>query len=100
VPSGGGLRAWIQAQTLPFSRRQLKDQPCRMRRDALDHIAQIHERIDLQVLAGLGRIKSPGTSLLAEMNITTCRPSVKMDRRHILTELLKIPASFTKITDW
>src|ERR1700736_5105567 len=53
VPSGGGLRAGVQAQTLPLSRRQLKDKPRRMRRDALDDIAQIHERIDLQVLAGL-----------------------------------------------
>ena len=32
---------------------QLEDQPRRMRRYALDHVAQIDERIDLQVLAGL-----------------------------------------------
>jgi hypothetical protein len=53
-----------------------------------------------QVKEGLGRIKSPGTSLLAETNITTCRPSVKMDRRHILTELLKIPAGFHQNHRW
>jgi hypothetical protein len=30
--AGGGSRAGVQAQTLPLSRRQLKDKPCRMRR--------------------------------------------------------------------
>jgi len=63
MPSGGGWRAGIQAQTLPFSRRQLKDQPCRMGRDALDDIAQIHERIDLEVLAGLHQRTQDGGSV-------------------------------------
>ena len=48
-----GLRAGIPPQALPLAWRQLQDQPRRMRRYALDDIAQIHERIDLQVLAGL-----------------------------------------------
>ena len=43
----------IQARTLPLPWRQFQDQPRRMRRDTLDDIAQIHERIDLQMLAGL-----------------------------------------------
>jgi hypothetical protein len=47
------MRAGIQAQTFPLAWRQLQDQPRRMRRDALDDIAQIHERIDLQMLTGL-----------------------------------------------
>jgi hypothetical protein len=34
-----------------------------MRRDALDHIAQIHERIDLQVLAGLDQRTKDGGSV-------------------------------------
>jgi hypothetical protein len=50
--SGGGLRAGVVPQALPLAGCQLQDQPRRMRRDALDDIAQIHERIDLQVLAG------------------------------------------------
>ena len=34
-----------------------------MRRDALDHIAQIHERIDLQVLAGLDQRTQDGGAM-------------------------------------
>jgi hypothetical protein len=49
------LRAGIPPQALPLAWRQLEDQPRRMRRDALDHVAQIDERIDLQVLAGLNQ---------------------------------------------
>ncbi len=54
-PSGGGLVGGIQTQTLPFAGRQLQDQPRRMRRYALDHVAQIDERIYLQLLAGLNQ---------------------------------------------
>jgi hypothetical protein len=50
-------REWLRAdgpsQALPVAWRQFQDEPRGMRRDALDYIAQIHERIDLQVLAGL-----------------------------------------------
>jgi hypothetical protein len=45
--SGGGLGAGVLPQALPLAWRQLQDQPRRMRRDALDHIAQVNERIDL-----------------------------------------------------
>ena len=51
--SGGGLGCRILPQACPLAWRQFKDQPRRMRRDALDDIAQIDERIDLDVLAGL-----------------------------------------------
>ena len=53
--SDGSLGAGILPHALPFTRRQLQDPPRRMRRDALDDIAQIDERIDLQVLAGLNQ---------------------------------------------
>jgi hypothetical protein len=47
------LRAGIPPQALPLVWGQLQDQSRRMRPDALDDIAQVHERIDLQVIAGL-----------------------------------------------
>jgi hypothetical protein len=51
--SGGSLRHRGLPHARPLAWRQLQDQPRRVRRDALDDIAQIHERIDLKVLAGL-----------------------------------------------
>ena len=44
------MRSGIPLQAFPLAGRQLEDQPRRMRRDALDHVAQIDERIDLQVV--------------------------------------------------
>jgi len=57
------LRAGVVPQALPLAGCQLQDQPRRMRRDALDDIAQIHERIDLQVLAGLDQRTQDGGSV-------------------------------------
>ena len=45
--------AGILAQALPLAGRQFEDEPYRMGRDAVDDIAQIDERIDLEMLAGL-----------------------------------------------
>jgi hypothetical protein len=61
--SGGGLRAGVVPRALPLAGCQLQDQPRRMRRDGLDHITQIHERIDLQVLAGLDQRTQDGGSM-------------------------------------
>src|SRR5260370_1256368 len=58
--SGGGLGCRVLPQAHPLARRQLKYQPRRMRRDALDDITQIGEGIDLQVLAGLHQRKQDG----------------------------------------
>ena len=57
------MRAGIQAQALPLAWRHLQDQPRRMRRDALDHIAQIDEWIDPQVLAGLDQRTQDGGAM-------------------------------------
>ena len=57
------MRAGLPPQALPLAWRQLLDQPHRMRRDALDDIAQIHERIDLQVLAGLHQRTQDGGAM-------------------------------------
>ncbi len=51
--SGRGLCHRILAEALPLAWRKLQDQPLRMRGHTIDDIAQVHERIDLQVLAGL-----------------------------------------------
>ena len=51
------------SQALPLAWRQFQDQPRRMGRDALDHIAQIQERIDLQVLAGLDERTQDGGAM-------------------------------------
>jgi hypothetical protein len=47
TPSGGGLRGGIPPQALPLARRKFEDQPRRMGRGALDHVAQIDEGIDV-----------------------------------------------------
>jgi hypothetical protein len=51
--SGGGLGVGVMPQALPLAGCKLQDQLRRMRRDALDDIMQIHERIDMQMLARL-----------------------------------------------
>jgi len=51
--SGRGLCHRILAEALPLAWRKFQDQPLRMRGHTIDDIAQVHERIDLQVLAGL-----------------------------------------------
>jgi hypothetical protein len=57
-------------QTLPLAWRPFQDQPRRMRRNAFDDIAQIHERVDLLVLAGLHQRTQDGGSR-GEMYLVT-----------------------------
>lgn len=51
--SGGGSCHRVVPEPLPLAWRQLQDQSRRMRQHAVDHIAQIHKRVELQVLTGL-----------------------------------------------
>ena len=48
-----GGRSRFLPQAFPLAWRQLQHEPRRVRRDTLDHVTQVDEGIDLEVLAGL-----------------------------------------------